>query len=173
MTANTIYSDPERVVETGMNDYLPKPISQDRLQAMLQRYASGKPNLNPEPEPPRPQIDTSIPLLGDDVLGYLLDEFSSDTVAELIEDYTSHSKDLLSQVLTANEAGDMDMVEYGIHTLKGMSGALGALRLTETCQEILEACRKQQAKHVESQLKDLPDMAQETQRALEAWRVRG
>jgi CheY-like chemotaxis protein/HPt (histidine-containing phosphotransfer) domain-containing protein len=170
MTANAMQGDRERFLEAGMNDYLAKPIARDRLLAILQRYACGRQGLDPETDAPSVQVGTPTPLLGYDVLGYLLNELSRDTVMELTEDYISHSKTLLSQALTAKEAGDMEAVEYAVHTLKGMSGTLGALRLAQTCQEILEACHNQQVQHVNSQLNDLPDMAQATQRALEEWR---
>jgi HPt (histidine-containing phosphotransfer) domain-containing protein len=62
------------------------------------------------------------------------------------------------------------MVEYAIHTLKGMSGALGALRLAQACQDILDSCQNQQAEEIDCQLHGLSSDAEETKQALQEWR---
>jgi signal transduction histidine kinase/CheY-like chemotaxis protein/HPt (histidine-containing phosphotransfer) domain-containing protein len=171
MTANAMQGDRERFLAAGMDDYIAKPIDRDALFKMLQRYAS------PSSAPAARQDDdvklkpeNITPLIGHEVLTYLLNELSHDTVDELIDEYMSHSSDLLSQALTATEEEDLETVEYAIHTLKGMSGALGALRLAQTCQDILDSCQNQQADEIDSRLHGLSGDAEETKRALQEWR---
>jgi CheY-like chemotaxis protein/HPt (histidine-containing phosphotransfer) domain-containing protein len=171
MTANAMQGDRERFLAAGMDDYIAKPIDRDTLFEVLQRYAS------PSPAPAAPKDDDIklkpedvTPLIGHEVLTYLLNELSPDTVVELIDEYMSHSSALLSQALTATEEEDLETVESAIHTLKGMSGALGALRLAQTCQDILDSCQNQQADEIDSRLHGLSGDAEETRQALQEWR---
>jgi CheY-like chemotaxis protein len=38
LTANTLDNDKEKCIETGMNDYLPKPFTPDELYEMIEHY---------------------------------------------------------------------------------------------------------------------------------------
>jgi hypothetical protein len=51
-----------------------------------------------------------------------------------------------------------------------MSGALGALRLAQACQDILDSCQNQQAEEIDCQLHGLSSDAEETKQALQEWR---
>jgi hypothetical protein len=51
-----------------------------------------------------------------------------------------------------------------------MSGALGALRLAQTCQDFLESCQDQQPEEIDSRLHGLSGHAEETKQALQEWR---
>jgi CheY-like chemotaxis protein len=171
MTANAMQGDRERFIDTGMDDYITKPINRDTLFAVLQRYTSSAPaSAPPKDDDAKLKREHVVPLIGHDVLTYLLNELSRDAVVELIDEYMSRSSSLLSQALTATEEEDLDTVEYAIHTLKGMSGALGALRLAQTCQDILESCQQQQSADIDSQLHGLSGDAEATKQALQEWR---
>ncbi|MDH3599015.1 MAG: response regulator [Candidatus Tectomicrobia bacterium] len=171
MTANAMQGDRERFLAAGMDDYIAKPIDRDKLFDVLQRYTSPSPaSASPKHDDAKLKPENVTPLIGHEVLTYLLNELSRDTVVELIDEYMSHSSALLSQALTATEEEDLETVEYAVHTLKGMSGALGALRLAQTCQNILESCQNQQAEEIDSQLHGLSGDAEETQQALQEWR---
>ena len=171
MTANAMQGDRERFLAAGMDDYIAKPIERDILFEVLQRYASPSPTPSaPKDDDVKRQPENVVPLIGHEILTYLLNELSPDTVVGLIDEYMSHSSALLSQALTATEEEDLETVEYAIHTLKGMSGALGALRLAQTCQDILDSCQNQQADEIDSQLHGLSGDAEETRQALQEWR---
>ncbi len=38
LTANTLDNDKEKCIQTGMNDYLPKPFTPDELREMIKQY---------------------------------------------------------------------------------------------------------------------------------------
>ncbi len=138
VTANAMQGDRERFLAAGMDDYIAKPIDRDTFHLVVHRYAPQERTTQSEMPEENPEPDTSAPLLGYEVLSYLLNELSGETVVELIDEYMTHSTSLLSQALVASEEQDAKNVEYAVHTLKGMSGALGALRMVDICQRILE-----------------------------------
>lgn len=172
ITANTMQGDRERFLAAGMDDYLAKPIDRDALEAIIHRHTpldqapqTKTPEANNEPE-------NDSPLLGDEVLTYLLNKLSGETVLELIDEYLTHSTSLLSQALVASEKQDKKSIEYAVHTLKGMSGALGALRMVDICQHILETCRNKDMNDIGPHMTGLSGTTEETQQALQVWRFK-
>jgi CheY-like chemotaxis protein len=170
VTANVMQDDRERLLAAGIDDYISKPIDRDTFQRVVYHYASQEQRAQTERPEENTEAKTGAPLLGDEVLSYLLHELSGEIVSELIDEYMTHSTDLLSQALVASEEQDAKNVEYAVHTLKGMSGALGAIRMVDICQEILETCRNQWTQEIEYHMNDLSGITEETQRALQAWR---
>jgi CheY-like chemotaxis protein len=170
VTANAMQGDRERFLAAGMDDYIAKPINRDTFYMVVHRYAPPQQTGQPEPPEALIQSETITPLLGDEVLSYLMQELSGETVSELIDEYMTHSSTLLSQALVASEEQDAKNVEYAVHTLKGMSGALGALRVVDICQHILETCRNQGTQQIGPHLNGLSGATEETQLALQAWR---
>ena len=170
VTANAMQGDRERFLEAGMDDYIAKPINRDTFYMVVHRYAPQHPTPQTEPLEETPASGSAPPVLGDDVLTYLLQELSGETVSELIDEYMTHSSALLSQALTASETQDAKNIEYAVHTLKGMSGALGAFRMVDICQHILDTCRSEGTQQIGDQLTGLSGATEEAQQALQAWR---
>ena len=171
VTANAMQGDRERFLEAGMDDYIAKPINRDTFYMVVHRYAPQQPTASAEQPQTTPASGSATPVLGDDVLGYLMEELSGETVSELIDEYMTHSSALLSQALTASETQDAKNIEYAVHTLKGMSGALGAFRMVDICQHILDSCRSGGAQQIGDQLTGLTGATEEAQQALQAWRT--
>lgn len=48
VSANVIREDQERCFEVGMNEFVPKPIDKQRLREVIEQYAPGKLNLEPQ-----------------------------------------------------------------------------------------------------------------------------
>jgi CheY-like chemotaxis protein len=142
VTANATQGDERECLEAGMDDYLSKPIDLDTLRQALSRCsirsvaersegiapASTLPALSSDGATTQvinPQaIQTLCKMLGDDILG------------ELIDSYREESPRFLRQMQTAIADQDSIALRMGAHTLKSSSATLGALTFAQSCKAI-------------------------------------
>ena len=144
VTANVIKGDRERFLESGMNDYLPKPIDRNKLIALIQHYRDVE---TPE------GINDGVE---EDDFDVLMDVGSDETEAQCLEDnkildfevigqwqsFLPEDKfmDLVSSQVVSAEQGivdinaaartlDMVALKDIAHSLKGTCGNLGLMRV--------------------------------------------
>ncbi|MFG6413215.1 response regulator [Roseateles sp. DC23W] len=128
MTANAMESDRQACLAAGMRDHVAKPVELDRLVACLRRHVGatgvGTPSAAavPQTEPQRlVDRDTALRRLGGRLPLYerLVRAFAGDAPREL-------------QALDdAWRAGRVDDALRGLHTLRGLAGAVGADALAQ------------------------------------------
>ncbi|MFG6466685.1 response regulator [Roseateles sp. BYS87W] len=131
MTANAMDSDRQACLAAGMRDHVAKPIDVEQLVASLRRHqrpAAPAPARAPQP---RPLLEPEVALrrLGGRQALYerLVASFRQDGPAEL---------NALSAAWVQQR---LDDAQRGLHTLRGLAGAVGASALAE------EAGRQEQA----------------------------
>jgi two-component system sensor histidine kinase/response regulator len=138
MTAHASAKDRELSLAAGMNDHVNKPMSPDRLREVLQQWAVAAPQNAAEREgassPPPPE------LAGVDVEGALARlsgkvEMFLNLLLDMCEQYAEvggHIRTLLDQ-------GDVESALHLCHTVKGLAGNLGVLRLRELAESLEDA----------------------------------
>jgi two-component system, sensor histidine kinase and response regulator len=148
MTANAMQGDREKALEAGMDDYVPKPVKPQDLDAVLKRWVlrpeaavttiseSGSESGAPTDDP----IDRSV--LAN--LRELQGEDEPDIVAELAEMFLEEVPVRLARLREAVETGDASSVEHRAHTLKGSSGSMGAVGMEAICAELEEIGRSEE-----------------------------
>jgi CheY-like chemotaxis protein/HPt (histidine-containing phosphotransfer) domain-containing protein len=143
MTANAMQGDREKALAAGMDDYVPKPVKPEELEAALERWipqqeegapggtaqAEGGPVTPEGTEHPldRAAMDGLLGLGGPELLSELAETFSGDT------------RSALSGLREAAMASDARSVERIAHCLKGSSGSMGAQRMSAICAELQDA----------------------------------
>jgi len=146
MTANAMQGDRERALEAGMDDYVPKPIKAEELEAVLERWVSpressrpddtGAPMTDAEPALPDGEEDASLDENVLAALRQLQDSGEPYILEELIGLYLEDTPAQLVALRAAVEAGRADTVKTIAHTLKGSSASMGAARMTAGCSEM-------------------------------------
>ena len=161
MTANSMAGDREKCIESGMDDYVSKPVRIEELASALHRAREAAPTA-PEPEADDSPIDqdsvAQLRALEEDgeeesVLTELITLFFRDAPGTL---------DRLAEAVTQNDAKE---TVAAAHLLKSNAGHFGAHRLQELCATIEKDAR---ANDLTSAPERLRSIRAEFQRVLHA-----
>lgn len=146
MTANALLTDKEKCQEAGMNDHVAKPIDPDQLFDALIKWIPAKWDMDESCELDIVSEDSqkalSFAIEGLDAeqgLKRVLGKQKS--YLNLLAKYVEGQKNFHHEIMRALEAGDLSTAERVAHTLKGVSGNIGATLIQEEAR-LLEASIK-------------------------------
>jgi PAS domain S-box-containing protein len=163
MTANAMAEDKDRVKEVGMDDHIAKPIDVDQMFKTIGRWVKGKSNH----------------LTDNNITEYHLDETPHDTPIleginttkgmattrnnlklynKLLQKYYHGQANFFEDFSKAQQNSDPEAAERLAHTLKGVSGNIGALVVQEKAKNLELACKKSESDDsIEKALEELKD----------------
>jgi two-component system sensor histidine kinase/response regulator len=127
MTAHALKGDRERCLESGMDDYLAKPVSSREIAEAIQRLfplapaaavASGRSN-------PWTAARALAQVEGDEKL-----------LHEIVAIFVDEAPKLLAQLRQAITTHDVELLERTAHNLKGQLGYLGATVAAQKSREL-------------------------------------
>ncbi|HEX2740957.1 MAG TPA: response regulator, partial [Rubrobacter sp.] len=138
MTANAMQDDREKAIEAGMDDYVPKPVKPEQLEATLQRCISTAEDeaIDPEASIGRDAEGNSLDRSILDGLRGLQQEGEPDIVNELISLFLTEVPSKLVALREAVAAGDAGTVERVSRALEENSANMGAVKLEALCTEL-------------------------------------
>ena len=144
LTANAMEGDSDSCLAAGMDDYLSKPFTIQRLGGMLAKWlsAGGRPGpagadeAPPETgaaaKPPASPIDKNVL----DGIRALEGDGSRGLLERIINLYLTDAPRLVEGILSAAEKGDTESLLRAAHTLKSSSANVGATGLSELCRKV-------------------------------------
>ncbi|MDQ1300085.1 MAG: two-component system, sensor histidine kinase and response regulator, partial [Chloroflexota bacterium] len=151
MTANAMQGDRERCLEAGMNDHLAKPIDPEALWRMLAQWIVPRSGLGTAVRPSASKAadadkELSLPMdvPGLDVeLGLKRVLGKRGLYRDLLKMYVAGQSEAPRAIRRVLETGDWLTAERLAHTLKGVSGNIGASEIQLRAAEVERACGAQ------------------------------
>jgi signal transduction histidine kinase/CheY-like chemotaxis protein/HPt (histidine-containing phosphotransfer) domain-containing protein len=123
MTAEALQGDREKCLAAGMDDYIVKPVTLDRLREALARCA--------------PSGGRAEPVIDRVVLEQLREDLGGDApLHDVVTTFLEKTPAALAALRDAARRGDAETIRRTAHMLKGTSGILGARALAEQCADL-------------------------------------
>ncbi|HEX3532412.1 MAG TPA: ATP-binding protein [Thermoanaerobaculia bacterium] len=141
LTAHAMRGDREKCLAAGMNDYIAKPFRVETLSQVLVRWLPAE-DAAAAPDAAALPAGGARRAVSREILESLRSlgrAAGRDVLRELVE--TFRSQPYLAALRELLASRDRQSLERRAHSLKGSSGALGALRLAELCGELERSAR--------------------------------
>jgi PAS domain S-box-containing protein len=135
VTANAMRGEEERCLAAGMDAYLAKPVSLDRLRAILERWLPVVVDGNTEKVPQKGIMDTAIDR---EVLSAWLGP-DEESIKALLIKFRESADEAESIVSSAFRSGDFGTLAATAHRLKGAAQAVGAHALAQAAAVLEQA----------------------------------
>ena len=131
MTANAMKGDRERCLDAGMNDYIPKPITKERLQAMLSKWLQ------------KTETGSSVE---EDVISWTklthIMDHDEDLIQDVVEAWFTQSPDQIVALGEAVKSKDAESINSLAHSMKGSAATIAAAAVAEAALQLETAGRE-------------------------------
>jgi PAS domain S-box-containing protein len=139
LTANAIAGIREEFLQSGFNDFLPKPIDTIQLNTILEKWLPKEKIQNASHKEYKTALtkaaDTGIEIEGLDVdKGIFLSGGTVESFFETLSIFHSDGLEKFIELKTCLETGNFDLFTINIHALKSASANIGAATLSEAAR---------------------------------------
>ena len=147
MTANAMAGDKEKCIECGMNDHIAKPIDVDQLFITLGCW------IRPKSPATQSGADADIAKAAKDdevpyIAGLETDKAlrrvggSIKLLRKLLHRFCENETDVISRIKAAIENNDANTATREAHTIKGLAGNIGAIKMAECAGAVEDMLRR-------------------------------
>jgi CheY-like chemotaxis protein len=130
MTAHAMQGDRERCLAAGMDDFLTKPFTLQKLAALLRRWLAW----NTLPDPERRE-NPRTPLIDAGVLRNIASMARPTLLNSMIDLYMTHAPTLMAAIEAAVDSLQTTALSEALHTFKSSTANLGGVRLASLMRE--------------------------------------
>lgn len=163
LTANAMEGDKEKCLQSGMSDYIAKPIRPKELAEKLEKWTAGLPGSDARSiESMDGEVAADEALID---LSELMDVFGDDPdeLRPLVEAFVESLGEQLAAV-ESNEGAEVDFSEMRLHchTIKGASANYGAKPLEKIAKRIEIACIEERCAEAVEMIPELKVLVKRT-----------
>ncbi|MDD5390633.1 MAG: response regulator [Gallionellaceae bacterium] len=152
LTAHALVEERARVLDAGMNDIITKPILPDVLFAALEQWLPRSLGVAPlcpsyvkeEPRPEQPPAAIDPDVL-DVAAGLVTANGDTGFYARMLRMFEASPAGDLAALSSLIDSGDLEAARRQAHSLKGMSGSIGAPGLQAVMRDLEAALKEKQA----------------------------
>ncbi|MCK4504231.1 MAG: response regulator [Candidatus Aegiribacteria sp.] len=137
MTAHAMEGDRDKCIQSGMNDYIAKPVKPEMLSRMIKKVLSGEFISNTKQKTRR--MKKGLTIFDRSVLKESLGN-DQELIREILDLFKNNADGIMTSMKNAALKDDLDTIRKSAHSLKGSSGNIGAKAFMETMRSIEEAC---------------------------------
>jgi PAS domain S-box-containing protein len=147
ITANALQGEAERCLETGMDDYMSKPIDMKELREKLHKWMpEGKETSDQSLQDEKTNPDEMSQDEGNGPIdeSTLKSMFGDDPeiFKEILVDFIKPSKNIIQEMQSGYDRHLAEAVKQAAHKLKSAAASVGANELAELCSELETAGKK-------------------------------
>ena len=160
MTAHALKGDKEKCLESGMDDYLTKPIDVQSLESMMSKWVDKIANDLPPPEPNQTvieeQVEGDVPqsdaqnIMNTEKRSSTIDVNriheifgqNQDSIKQFIKVFITATDQLLTEISVVVDSQDQAQAKKLFHRLKGSAGNSGMTIMYELCISAEQAIEK-------------------------------
>ncbi|MFD1625584.1 hybrid sensor histidine kinase/response regulator [Azospirillum griseum] len=137
MTANAMQGDSDICLKAGMNDYIAKPVTPEKLSTVLAAWSA---RAGAPPVPPSPETTDSVsPLLDEAVRADLRDALDDGGLRALERVFLDHTPDQMRAIAATRDPGQLVALA---HSVKGSAANLGLAALRDAALALERAARE-------------------------------
>ncbi|MFK5854737.1 MAG: tetratricopeptide repeat protein [Bacteroidota bacterium] len=161
MTADAMTGVKEKCIELGMNDMVTKPIDPDEMFGVMVKWIkptakSQKPKAKSQ-KPITNIQEPSIPKISGLNIEIALGRMNNKTklYLSILEKFYNNNQNFVSEIKTTLDKDDQETAQRLIHTLKGVSGNIGADSLHEIAKIVEVSIHEKDSKKIEDGINKL------------------
>lgn len=155
MTANAMGGDRERCLKAGMDDYISKPVSKDKIIEAIKMWGRTKRIKEDK------KVNIDEPSISEDkkVFNYIdaLSRYNgnNEILKSIINIFLADTKDRLEKIILSFQEEDLNTVSRIAHSIKGGASYIGADTLRKTADDIEDLSKKIKLKKIEPLIKKI------------------